>query len=139
MRRYAEITLLAVTTLASIILGMALSLQVALAEEMRMLSLDEMQAQIIGNSLSGKTEGGEGYVEHYKADGTIIGIADAGAYEGKWSFRQDGLMCFRYGDGAFDGGCVHLMRAGDQVGFRRVDGTPEPTATLIEGMAPVLQ
>lgn len=138
MNRLAHTLALAVTVLGGIGLGMMLSFQMALADEMKMLSIDEMQAQIIGNSLSGKTESGDAYVEHYQPDGTILGKSGEGAYQGKWSFRQDGLMCFKYGDGAFDGGCVHVMRAGDQVGFQRVDGSPEPQATLIPGMAPDL-
>ncbi len=139
MNKVAHTTLLAATVLGGIALGMALSFRVALADEMKMLSVDDMQSQIIGNSLSGKTESGDAYVEHYQADGTILGKAATGAYQGKWSFRQDGLMCFKYGDGAFDGGCVHLMRDGDHVGFQRVDGTLEPQATLIPGMAPELK
>lgn len=125
---------------AGLALGMALSFRVALADEMKMLSVDEMQAQIVGNSLTGKTESGDEYAEHYQPDGAIKGMSkESGAYEGKWSFRQDGLMCFKYGDGAFDGGCVHLMRDGDRVGFQRVDGSLEPEATLVPGMAPQLK
>ena len=112
----------------------------AFAADMRPLSIDDMKTEIIGNSLSGKTEGGDDYVEHYTPDGRILGLSKAaGRYEGKWSFRQDGLMCFRYGDGAFDGGCVRLSRDGDRVGITRVDGSLEPTATMIDGMAPQLQ
>lgn len=73
-------------------------------------------------------------------DGKIVGMSkSSGRYQGKWSFRQDGLMCFKYGEGAFDGGCVHLSRGGDRIGFTRVDGSQEPTATLSQGMAPALQ
>lgn len=112
----------------------------AFAGGMQPLSIDDMKTGIIGNSLMGKTESGEEYVEHYKPDGTIVGMSkSAGKYEGTWSFRQDGLMCFRYGDGAFDGGCVHLSRAGDTIGFTRVDGSQEPSATLMRGVAPALQ
>jgi hypothetical protein len=112
----------------------------AFAGDMQPMSLDDMKAAIIGNSMSGKTEGGDDYVEHYRPDGRIVGISKAaGRYEGTWSFRQDGLMCFRYGDGAFDGGCVRLARDGDRIALTRVDGSVEPTATLIEGMAPQLK
>ena len=104
------------------------------------MSIDDMKATIIGNSMSGKTEGGDDYIEHYLPDGRIVGISKAaGRYEGKWSFRQDGLMCFRYGDGAFDGGCVRLSRDGDRIGLTRLDGSVEPTAILTEGMAPQLK
>lgn len=112
----------------------------AFAGEMQPMSIDDMKAGIVGNSMMGKTESGDEYVEHYKSDGTIVGLSkSAGKYQGKWSFRQDGLMCFRYGDGAFDGGCVHLSRNGDTIGFTRVDGSHEPGATLMPGMAPALQ
>jgi hypothetical protein len=48
-------------------------------------------------------------------------------------------MCFRYGEDALAGGCVRLSRDGDRIGITRVDGSVEPTATLIEGMAPQLK
>ena len=112
----------------------------ALAGDMQAMSIDDMKAAIIGNSTSGMTDHGDDYVEHYLSDGKIVGISKAaGRYEGTWSFRQDGLMCFRYGDGAFDGGCVRLSRAGNRIGLTRVDGSVEPTATLIQGMAPQLK
>jgi hypothetical protein len=112
----------------------------ALAGDMQPMSIDQMKAEIIGNSMSGRTEGGDQYIEHYRPDGRIVGMSTAaGKYEGTWSFRQDGLMCFRYGDGAFDGGCVRLSRDGNRIGLTRVDGSVEPTATLIEGMAPQLK
>jgi hypothetical protein len=129
-----------ISAMLGIALGMVLSFGVAIADGMQPLSLDEMKSQIIGNSLNGTTEAGDEYVEHYAPDGTIVGLSKAGGrYEGKWSFRQDGLMCFRYGDGPFDGGCVRLSRDGDTIGFTRVDGSHEPAATLIQGMAPALQ
>jgi hypothetical protein len=133
-------SLWAVSATLGIVLGMTLSFGIALADDMKPMSIDDMKATIIGNSLSGKSESGDEFVEHYMPDGRIVGLSKAnGKYEGKWSFRQDGLMCFKYGEGAFDGGCVHLSRGGDQVGFTRVDGSTEPTATLVPGMAPSLQ
>jgi hypothetical protein len=121
-------------------LGIALSFGSALADDMKPMSIDQMKAEIIGNSMSGKTDAGDEYLEHYMPDGRIVGMSkSSGRYEGKWSFRQDGLMCFRYGDGAFDGGCVHLSHDGDRIGLTRVDGSVEPTATLIPGMAPALK
>jgi hypothetical protein len=124
----------------AIALGTMLSLGVAAADDMKPMSIEQMKTEIIGNSMSGKTEAGDDYVEHYMPDGKIVGLSkSSGKYEGKWSFRQDGLMCFMYGDGAFDGGCVHLSRGGERIGFTRVDGSAEPTATLIQGMAPELR
>ena len=112
----------------------------AFAGDLQPMSIDDMKAAIIGHSLSGMTDHGEDYVEHYRPDGKIVGISKAaGRYEGKWSFRQDGLMCFRYGEDALAGGCVRLSRSGDRIGITRVDGSVEPTATRIEGMAPQLK
>ena len=112
----------------------------AFAGDIQPMSIDQMRAAIIGNSLSGMTDHGEDYVEHYLPDGRIVGVSKtAGRYEGQWSFRQDGLMCFRYGEDALAGGCVRLSRTGDQIGITRVDGSVEPTAILIEGMAPQLE
>ncbi len=112
----------------------------AIAGDMQPMSVDDMKAAIIGNSLSGMTDHGEDCVEHYRPDGRIVGISKAaGRYEGTWSFRQDGLMCFRYGEDALAGGCVRLSRDGARIGIARVDGSVEPTATLIEGMAPQLR
>lgn len=126
-------------TLFVMVIGMFMPLQ-AFAGDLQPMSIDDMEAAIIGNSLSGMTDHGEDYVEHYNPDGRITGFSKAaGRYEGTWTFRQDGLMCFRYGEDALAGGCVRLSRSGDQVGITRVDGSVEPTATLIEGMAPQLQ
>ena len=112
----------------------------AFAGGMQPMSIHDMKAAIIGNSMSGMTDHGEDYVEHYRPDGGIVGMSKAaGRYEGRWSFRQDGLMCFRYGEGSLAGGCVRLSRDGDQIGITRVDGSVEPTATRIEGMAPQLR
>jgi hypothetical protein len=112
----------------------------AFAGDMQPMSIDDMKATIVGNSMSGMTDHGEDYVEHYLPDGRIVGISKgAGRYQGQWSFRQDGLMCFRYGQDALSGGCVRLSRTGDQIGISRVDGSVEPTATLIKGMAPQLK
>jgi hypothetical protein len=112
----------------------------AFAGDLQPMSIDDMKAAIIGNSMSGMTDQGEDYVEHYVPDGRIVGVSKTtGRYEGRWSFRQDGLMCFRYGEDALAGGCVRLSRSGDQIGITRVDGSVEPTATLIEGMAPQLK
>lgn len=127
-------------SIAAAMLGTVLLSGVAAAADQQPMSIEQMKAEIIGNSLAGLTDGGDAYVEHYAPDGRIIGLANSSErYEGRWSFRQDGLMCFKYGDGAFDGGCVKLSRDGNAVGITRVDGSEEPTATLIEGVAPQLR
>jgi hypothetical protein len=127
-------------SIATAMLGTLLLSTPASAADMQLMSIEQMKAGIIGNSLAGKTDGGEDYVEHYAPDGRIIGLANSSErYEGRWSFRQDGLMCFKYGDGSFDGGCVRLSRHGSAIGITRVDGSEEPTAALIHGVAPELR
>ena len=107
---------------------------------MQPMSIDDMKAAIIGNSMSGRPN------QARTISSTTRPMAGSSACrkppantKGTWSFRQDGLMCFRYGEERFAGGCVRLSRSGDQIGLTRVDGSVEPTATLIEGMAPQLK
>lgn len=94
----------------------------------------EMQTAVIGNSISGETEDGDSFAEYYAPDGTIHGVSKRnGAYRGAWHFRQDQVMCFKYGEGPFDGGCVHLALDGNKLAFIRIDGTTEPSVRLIKG------
>lgn len=104
------------------------------------MSNEDMKAKIIGNSMEGDSESGDHYVEYYDPSGKIIGLSKKdGLYEGTWRFRQDNLMCFKYGDGPTEGGCVKLSLSGDKVALTRVDGSTEPTATLIKGKAPQIK
>lgn len=41
---------------------------------MQPMSIDDMKTTIIGNAMSGMTDHGEDYVEHYLPDGRIVGI-----------------------------------------------------------------
>jgi hypothetical protein len=99
------------------------------------MSLDEISRTIIGNSMTGESHEAGRYIEHYAADGTIRGKSEKhGRYRGTWWLRQeDQLMCFRYGDGAFEAGCVRLALTGDRVDFVLLDGTVEPPARLVKG------
>jgi hypothetical protein len=106
----------------------------ARADAMMPMTTAEMMSAVIGNSISGQTEDGDSYTEYYAPDGTIHGASTkSGAYRGAWHFRQDQVMCFKYGDGPFDGGCVHLALDGDRLAFIRIDGTTEPSVRLIKG------
>jgi len=105
------------------------------AEERSFLTLDQISKTIIGNTMTGQAKDGGGYAEYYAPDGVIHGHSDkSGAYKGSWWLRkEDNLMCFKYGDGPFDAGCVRLALAGDKVDFVLMDGTLEGTATLLTG------
>ena len=104
----------------------------------RRLDCDDQRgnsATIIGSTLSGKTAEGESYSEYYAGDGTIRGAATSGRYVGTWWVRDDNTMCFKYGDGRFDAGCVYLSLTNDIVNFVRIDGTTEEPATLLRGQS----
>jgi hypothetical protein len=80
----------------TILTALILSVGTAWAAKTSFMSIDQMKADIIGNFMSGKTDAGDDYIEHYTSDGRIIGLSKSSdRYEGKWSFRQDGLMCFK--------------------------------------------
>ncbi|HEX2582218.1 MAG TPA: hypothetical protein VHL08_09640 [Dongiaceae bacterium] len=120
---------------------MALCIAATAEAAPRFLSVAQMQKAIIGNSLVGKSPGGDPYAEYYDPNGTIVGWSKKdGKYMGQWSFREnDNLMCFKYGEGPTDGGCVHLTKKGKTVGFVRMDATTEPSATWIKGKAREVQ
>jgi hypothetical protein len=108
---------------------------IAHAGETTFMTLDEISSTIIGSTMTGTTHEGGTYTEYYAPDGTIRGATGDGArYTGTWWLRkEDELMCFRYGDGPFDAGCVRLALTGDRVDFVLLDGTVEPPATLLAG------
>jgi hypothetical protein len=130
-----EIFMMVRIPFASAIVFALASFAAASADETKFMSLDEISKTVIGNTMTGKTAKGDPYTEYYAADGSIHGLAaDGSKYAGKWWLRkEDSLMCFRYGDGAFDAGCVRLSLMGDRVGFTLMDGTTEPSATLVQG------
>jgi hypothetical protein len=120
---------------AAIVLVPASLAPIYAADGMKFMTLDEISKTVIGNTMTGKTAKGDPYTEYFAADGSIRGLAaDGSKYSGKWWLRkEDNLMCFRYGDGAFDAGCVRLSLTGDRVDFTLMDGTTEPSATLVQG------
>ena len=127
-------TSLAFMTMLGVSLSTGLSVGPAVAEALKPMTTAEMSAAVIGNSIAGQTEDGDSYMEYYAPDGTIHGVSKKnGAYRGAWHFRQDQVMCFKYGEGPFDGGCVHLALDGGQLAFIRIDGTTEPSVHLIKG------
>lgn len=101
----------------------------------RRLTLEDLKTQIVGNSWTG-THGGKSFSEFIAPNGELRGKSAAfGAYVAHWHFRdEDGLFCVDYGQPGMRG-CVTLLRAGDQVTFRRLDGVVEGTNTLVAGNA----
>jgi hypothetical protein len=96
------------------------------------LTAAQITATIAGNSLAGQFEGKD-YTEYYDPDGTIHGQTAEGPYKGKWSVRDDDLMCFAYEPDYAIIGCVMLFLDADTVTFRLIDGTEEPPAKLLTG------
>ena len=98
------------------------------------LSGAEIQARLIGNTITG-VEDGETYAEYLAPDGTISGEGDSGAYAGFWRVAGDQL-CFRYDDddagGAWDCASVTLIGASVYWSRGAPAGAP-PEATLLAG------
>lgn len=94
----------------------------------------EILNRIIGNTMTGSTTDGTTYTEYYAPDGTIRGTEPTnGAYEGRWSVRDDDVMCWAYAPDYAIIGCVLLILKGDTVNFRLIDGHTEPPAKLLPG------
>lgn len=98
------------------------------------LTRDQILATIIGNTMTGSLEDGSTYTEYYAADGTIHGTEPTnGAYEGRWSIRDDDAMCWSYAPDYAVIGCVLLYVEGDTVSFQLINGETEPAAMLHAG------
>jgi len=86
------------TSLAALVV--MLSIGAAKAEDMTPMSIDQMRAMIIGNSMSGTTEAGDEYVEHYIPGGRIVGLLKSRAHRIhaiRWLAGADGYIDARHG------------------------------------------
>jgi len=98
------------------------------------MSGTEIRSTIIGNTMSGTLEDGTEWTEYYDPDGTIRGIDSAnGGYNGRWSIREDDVMCWAYAPDFAIIGCVLLNIEGDVVSFQQIGGHTEPPAKLLTG------
>ena len=104
----------------------------AVSEDMRMLSGDEIQAEIIGNTVDGQM--GTPFTEFYSPDGIIKGVSGEGRYEGSWSIDDD-MLCFVYSEPF---GCRRIGLTGDVVSYITEDGEADGSGTLIKGNPDVL-
>lgn len=101
------------------------------------LTIPEMTATVVGNSWSGTFEGTE-FKEYIDPNGELRGVSGGESYVAHWFFREDGIFCFDYGEQGMDpgqDGCVQLLHKGDEIGWRRLDGHVEGSATLAAGNA----
>ena len=100
------------------------------------LTLDELKSVITGSSWSGSYDGAD-YKEYVDPNGELRGDnSKDGKYLAHWKLREDGLFCFDYGTIGMDpgqDGCVQILKKGDQIAYRRLDGEIEGTATLVLG------
>ncbi len=90
-----------------------------------MLTGDQIQQQISGNTVQGSMADGSRYTEFYATDGTIRG----NGYTGNWRVQAN-QMCFKYGDDPEY--CLSIELVGDQV-YWIAGGKKEGTGTLVTG------
>jgi hypothetical protein len=91
------------------------------------LSKEEVQATIVGATVSGPIPGGMNTEAEYKADGTYTGTyqnpmggqggARAGGFFGKWTLGDDGKLCTEgtSGSGKATGSCAFYYRLDGQL------------------------
>jgi hypothetical protein len=101
----------------------AVALAGAASAEDPWMTIDEMQAQVVGKGVKGK-DAGRNYTEYYLPDGTIEGVWGGEQYDGKWLFYE-GQMCFDYEGSAYDE-CWYLAIEGDQLVYYDKDGNRDP-------------
>lgn len=92
----------------------------------RVLTGAEIEAEIIGNTVSGTTQDGYRYAEYYRPDG----IVRADDYQGKWWIAGD-TMCFDY-QGADSDGCWGVALDGQKITWL-LNGEPDGEARLQAG------
>ena len=80
------------------------------------MSAQEIQANIIGNTISGM-EHNERYAEYLSPDGRILGRAESGPYSGTWHIEGDQLCVFylaqEQGENTWE--CATLKLNGNQL------------------------
>ncbi|WP_299846934.1 hypothetical protein [uncultured Roseovarius sp.] len=92
---------------------------------------DMPNAQEIAEAVSDHTyqgsmsAGGSGFAEYYAPDGSIRGVD----YSGKWR-TEDGVMCFKYGDG--EDRCFEVTLDGPSMVMLK-DGKIDGNGMLIKG------
>jgi len=99
----------------------------ATSDDMRLLSGDEIRAEIIGNTVDGQM--GTAFTEYYSPDGAIKGLSGEGRYEGRWSIEDD-MLCFVYSEPF---GCRRIGLSGDIVSYITEDGEADGSGTLLKG------
>jgi hypothetical protein len=97
------------------------------AEEMRILTGEEIRAEIIGNTVDGQM--GTAFTEFYSPDGAIKGLSGEGRYEGRWYIEGD-MLCFEYSEPF---GCRRIGLSGDTVSYLTESGEADGSGTLLEG------
>ena len=105
--------------------------QVVMPKGVAALSEAEIQAEIIGNTVTGYA-GGSRFTEYYAPDQTISGIQDGERYGGSWEIKN-GQMCYDFDDGDEFDGCWTIALDGESISYFTAAGTPDGGARLIRG------
>ena len=104
---------------------LAIGARGAAADEVRILSGEEILSMIIGNTVDGQM--GTTFTEYYRNDGVIKGMSGEGRYDGHWYIKDD-MLCFEY-DQPF--GCRKIGLFGDSVSFITETGETDGTGRLL--------
>jgi hypothetical protein len=102
------------------------------AQAARKLTGLDAWAQIVGNSITGKSDDGDPLTEYYLKDGTLKQLVDDEITKGKWTLRGQ-QVCMVYGDDDDDDEeCYKLEVSGDVATFTDSDGKGK-RYTIVKG------
>lgn len=111
--------------LGALALGAVLAPMLAFTAMADTASGNDIQRDIIGNTVQGSMVDSGAYAEFYQEDGTIVGKD----YTGVWTIEGD-QMCFQYGDDPAS--CWMAEINGDAVNWIQ-DGAVLGTGTILPG------
>ncbi len=102
------------------------------------LSIEEMQATLIGNSWA-FTQDGAQFREYFDPNGELRGDGADGKYTAHWKYRdEDDLFCWDNGEIGMDpmtDGCAQFVKKGETLAVRRLDGEISAVGVLTQGNA----
>ncbi len=129
--------IISTSALAFVILTSMTLAQDIIADDPAM-TIEEMQALLIGNSWSFNDEGAD-FKEYFDPNGELRGIGADGKYTAHWKYREyDNLFCWDNGEIGMDpmtDGCAQFVLKGGVLAVRRLDGYIHAFGKLAPGNA----
>ncbi|MDJ0893698.1 MAG: hypothetical protein QNJ92_01040 [Alphaproteobacteria bacterium] len=101
-----------------------------LADDWKQLKEGDLKGLFPGATISGRTDKGAPFEAEYKTDGSLVGLSQGYADEGKWWVNGD-TICRKWGK--WDQGrerCSRIEVNGADYRYQRVDGSGSGTYTL---------